>query len=930
VTLPYLTTRSAFSFRRAYGKPEMFMERFAELGVKHVGIADDYGTWGHVPWEKAALAAGLEPLYGARFPLEGEGERRPTFAALGVESRPLYRFSSRPPATETDIIEHPDRSGVIILSGHALKNPDAFDYINLDQRSQIATRAQLKLAADTGKPLILTPFNAYPAPEHRKEYLAWDDSRRTYPSHVMGDDELRAAYWILDEETYSSARRNTFELAERLEGIRLAKAPMIRVEGDLNVIVEEGRQYRLSRDHISEWTQEHQERLEYEMGLIKEKGYESYFLVVGDMVRWAKDNNILVGPGRGSSAGSLVCYLTRITEVDPLVHGLIFERFIDINRSDLPDIDIDFSDRQRHRVFEYIENKYGKDNVARLGNISRLQSRSVIHHVTKKMGIPAGEGYRVMNVLIEHSSGDARYGKGLEDTLNDTQPGRDFMNKFPEAKVMTELEHHPSHTSVHAAGALVSHVPIIDYCTVYEGVAQIDKSAAEYLNLLKIDVLGLRTLGVIEDANCMTAEELYGLKLDDPKVFDVINQKRFAGVFQFEGASQRRVTTQIEIRDFSHIDHLTALARPGPLGGGGTQLYIERFWGKKPVEYIHDSMGAYLDETQGVAVYQEQVMRLVREIGGFDWAKTSIIRKGMSASKGPEFFLQYTEDFIEGAARLGIDRETAQRIFYDMRMMGAWTMNKAHTCSYAIISYWCAYLKAYHGAAYAAALLRNAKDDEQTLETLREFADEGIESVPFDPELSDIDWQYKDNKIIGGFKNIVGVGSVKAAALLEARAKGELTTERLDKLLKKGVKFSDLHPAKTLWREMYDKPWKFNINGEIKEIGDLKDKQDAVVIVRVDKVDRRDENESVRIGRRAGKVWQGQSLFLDVHGTDDSVSRPVILRIRPENWNTFGQKIADNAIVGKDWLLVRGRWLAEFNMIIVKKVRCLTNEEILQ
>jgi len=261
--------------------------------------------------------------------------------------------------------------------------------------------------------------------------------------------------------------------------------------------------------------------------------------------------------------------------------------------------------------------------------------------------------------------------------------------------------------------------------------------------------------------------------------------------------------------------------------------------------------------------------------------------------------------------------------------MAAWTMNKSHTCSYAIISYWCAWLKAHHPIEYAAALLRNAKDDVQTLEILRELKAEGIEYIAFDKDLSDINWEVKDGKVIGGFKNICSVGEAKATALRLARAEGASYDSKIEKYLLKGVKFTNLYPSRTLWADYYENPAKYNIHGMVKEFGSLRNNEESVVICKVERVDRRDENEGVRIGRRQGKVWKGQSLFVDIHGTDDSVSRPIVLRFRPEAWDTVGQKLADSLVPDKDWLLIRGRWLADFNMMIGKKVKCLTNETIL-
>src|SRR5690606_12823446 len=279
-------------------------------------------------------------------------------------------------------------------------------------------------------------------------------------------------------------------------------------------------------------------------------------------------------------------------------------------------IDIDFSDTKRDQCFTYLAEKYGHANVARIGNINTLNPRSVMAEVCKRFGIPDKERFDLLNVLIEYSSGDSRYGKGLEDTLNNTDTGRAFMERNPNAVVLAKAENHAWHTGVHAAGVIVCNVAVSDFCTIGpDGVAQIDKPDSEALNLLKIDVLGLRTLGIIEDAGVIDSEHLYGLSLDDPAVLKIFDEKKFCGVFQFEGAAQRSVSAQIHADAFRTLDHVTALARPGPLGGGAANKYIMRKAGREPVTYTHPALESVLSDTYGVVLYQEQVMRIVREIG---------------------------------------------------------------------------------------------------------------------------------------------------------------------------------------------------------------------------------------------------------------------------------------------------------------------------
>jgi DNA polymerase III alpha subunit len=923
-SIPQLRVRSECSFRKTFGTVERVAQSLKDSGQTFAGLVDADGTWGHVRWRKALKDSGVTAAYGTEFQIPDESGKKPSCWVLAEDIKQFYRLSSANPTTQEELAA---AKGVIRFAGAALTDPDAFDYIDLNPASILASKRSLDLHRATGKPLVLTSDCDYPEPGLQSEFMAWVDNAKLTPQHILTPPEFREAFWFLPDDVYNKALSNTHEAAERVGAVDLPFAPIIQVPGHLPSLVEEGKAYRLAAGHLEEWNEVYQQRLERELAMIEQKQFESYFLVVADLVVWAKQR-MLVGPARGSSAGSLVCYLLRITEVDPIPTGLLFERFIDINRDDLPDIDIDFNDQKRYMVFDYLAEKYGADNVSRIGSLSTLKPRSVMAHVAKKLSIPHGATFSVLNVLIEYSSGDARYGKGLEDTLENTQPGRDFIKRYPEASLMGTLENHASHTGVHAAGIIVANVPVVEHCTVRNGVAHIDKKDAEVLNLLKIDALGLRTLGVIEDTGCITPEQLFALKLDDPEVFEVFNQAKFSGLFQFEGAAQRRVSIQVPIKSFKQIDHVTALARPGPLGGGAANHYINRNIGKEPVTYRHPSMADYLAETMGVVLYQEQVMRIVRELGRFSWEETSTIRKAMSGRKGKEFFDRRGEQFAEGAATHGISAEQAAEIWHEICSFGAWGMNASHTCSYAVISYWCAYMKRYHPLEYAAACLRNAKDEEQVIEILRELTAEGIPYQPFDAQLSDVNWGTKEGRLLGGFTNLKGIGPVKAKAYVERRAAKGLTEKDLAQIAKHEVKHKELRPAHAMWNHIYSDPDSHNIKGRVREFADLEDFEEGVVICRLIRKERRDDNETVRVARRNGERKPGQTLFLDVFAVDDSVSKPVVIRVKANQWFEVGEVLADKAVDGKDWFLIRGKWLKQFSMMTVHKIKCLTNPEM--
>lgn len=922
--LAQLRIRSEFSFRQAYGPVKTVAQALA--GVPAAGLVDG-STWGHVRWASAAKAVGFRPLFGTEVAVPTEDGRRPIAWFLATGTRAFYRLSTaiRTPDANIPALLR-EAKGVLRFAGAALTDPDTFDYIDINPQSPLATMKALALHKKTGKPLVITSDNYYPKLSDKSIFLAMGGRERNTPQHILSIDELRAALPQLTKTQFNKAVENTNLAAEECAS-ELPTAPLLKVDGNFRKVVEEGRKRRLKLGHLPSWPKEYDDRLKHEIKTIEAKGFESYFLIVADLINWAKQR-MLVGPGRGSSAGSLTCYCTGITEVDPIPHHLIFERFIDVTRKDLPDIDIDFSDTKREQVFDYLRTKYGAANVARIGNISTLKARSVLAEVCKRFQIPDNERFNLVNVLIEYSSGDARWGKGIEDTLQMTDVGKRFMLKYPQARVMTELENHAWHTSVHAAGVLVSNDPVSDYCTVgADGVAHIDKPDAEKLNLLKIDALGLRTLGIIEDANVVTPDQLYALKLDDPKVFEVFNKKHYAAVFQFEGNAQRQVAAQVHISDFRDIDHITALARPGPLGGGASDHYIKRKAGLEQVESKSKRTAEILADTFGVVLYQEQVMRIAREIGRFSWEDTSTIRKAMSASKGEEFFNRHGDNFVKGAAQDGIKEREARAIWSEIVTFGAWGMNRAHTCSYAVISYWCAWMKAYHPLEYAAACLRHAKDDISAVAILREMQLEGIQYTAFDIDRSDINWKVVDGQLLGGWTNLQGIGPAKATAAIEARAAGKLDKE---KYLKLPVKFANLYPLMTKYADLYKNPENYGCREGSRVLlsEQFPEEGDVLFLGTIISKQPRDENETRRIAKRNGRVFKGETRFVDLQVRDD-IGAPYLCRISRFKYDPLGHVVVNTLNAG-DEVLIRGKRIKNFSMIQIDRIRCLNRPEALE
>lgn len=929
------------TFRNVYGRMPEVLERLKAVGAKTAAIVDN-GTWGHVKFEREAIKNEIQPLFGMEVTIltyDEDGEKtefKPCAWMLAKDLRLFYQATSA--AVQNGGMTpraFASLDGVLRFPGGALALlPDeAFDYIDVNPSSLLLAAQGVKRHRETGKPLVLTGYNDMPSIEHVDYAYAWEvrDSAGVRTIEECWDMYSTLQH-VMTRDEFESAWSNAYKIEAELAGMKLNKAPLIKVEGDLLTLAREGVKSRLERGHIAEWTDEYEARFVEEIAQIQHKEFDSYFLVVADLVAYAK-RHMLVGPARGSAAGSLICYVLNITEVDPIPFDLLFQRFIDISRADLPDIDIDFNDTKRYMVFDYMREKYGVTHVSKMGNINTLKAASVMAQVGKKFLIPQNETFSVKNALIEYSSGDARYGKGLQDTFDGTAPGTAFRERYPDAaRCMGDLEIHPSHTGVHAAAILVCNEPITDFCTVNaEGVAQIDKPDSEYLNLLKIDALGLRTLGIIEDSGVVTAEELYALKYDDPEVFEVINSDRVSGIFQFEGDAVRSVARSVNVDSFSKIDNLTALARPGPLASGMAQKYIARARGDEPVTYDVPQLEKYLKDTFGVFLYQEQIMSVVKEIGLFDWVKTSAVRKAMSGRKGEEYFNVMGADFVAGATSQGVPEDQAKKIWNEMVTFGSWGFNKSHSVSYAVVTYWTCWLKRYHKLAFAAACLRTAKDDDQTIAILRELAKEGVEYTAIDPEHSDLNWKVANGRLVGGIMNAKGFGPVTALKFIQARdnrhadEKAEKTFQKVaEKLSKAQTKFSDLFEAHTLWGHFYANPKLAGVTSGNPIIGmaEVKDGDDGLCIVKLTKKVLADENEAIRVKKRGGKTKKGLTQFVDLMMVDDSGDSPMRFRIRPDKFPTMGKPIAEGAPNGS-WFLVRGWKLRDIGMFIVKNIKRL-------
>lgn len=558
----------------------------------------------------------------------------------------------------------------------------------------------------------------------------------------------------------------------------------------LRAWVQEGWRYRkLDRLKGSE-RQRYLDRVKRELDLILLKGFEDYFLVLSDVVRWCKGQQIPVGPARGSAAASLVCWLLRITEVNPMLFpNLIFERFIDINRHDLPDVDLDFADDERWKVREYLVGRYGAERVGNIGTFTMYRGKNSLEDVAKAEQIPLSAVEAVKGGLLERSSGDLRYGQTIEDSRALFPKVEAVFTQYPKLGQAQLLEGNLKGFSVHAAGLVVANGPLTEVLAVYTrydktkdghgkkiGEAlSIDKYDAEYLNVLKLDFLGLTTMGLIRIALGiigMSLEELYAVPLDDPKVYEGFKRNEVIGIFQFDGRAMRSVNREVKPDNFAEVCDINALARPGPLHSGAAAEYIMAKHKRKIVEVLHPIVTDITQHTQGQIVYQEQILRVVRELGGFSWEEAALVRKLISKKQGEQAFNRLQGKFLEGCSSRGVKGTVAAKVWKQLVTAGAYAFNAAHCVSYGMLAYWCMWLKQNHPLAFYSASLQKfsgPSHKEKALDILKECAAKGIKVLPPDPARSGLQWSIHGEALRAGLVQVPGIGATTAEAMLAYR-----------------------------------------------------------------------------------------------------------------------------------------------------------------
>lgn len=542
------------------------------------------------------------------------------------------------------------------------------------------------------------------------------------------------------------------------------------------------------------------ERLDYEINTIKDMKFPGYFLIVADFIRYAKQNGIPVGPGRGSAAGSIVAYSLKITDLDPLANGLIFERFLNPSRISMPDIDVDFCINGRENVYKYVVERYGGGEqdadckVAQIITFGKLKTRAVIRDVGRALDIPLREVDIIAKMVPDVLN------ISLDDALKEEPKLAQKAEESPEIAELIDicrvLEGLPRHASTHAAGVVIGDKPLVEYLPLYKGkkgeiVTQFDMKCVEKIGLVKFDFLGLRNLTVIANTLELIEKQekappdLVQLDFEDAETYALLARGDTTGVFQLESSGMKELLIKMKPACFDDIVALVALYRPGPLDSGMVDDFVERKHGRKPVEYLVPELEPILKETYGVIVYQEQVMKIAGVLAKYTMAEADGLRKAMG-KKIKEMLAEHSERFIQGAVKNRIPESKAAQIFELMEKFGGYGFNKSHSAAYALIAYQTAYLKAHYPVEFMASLLTSEMhSSDSVVKYISECRGHSIPVLPPDIHESDKAFSVSDQQIRFGLVAVKNVGESAIEAIIMARKEGVFTSifnfcERVD------------------------------------------------------------------------------------------------------------------------------------------------------
>ncbi|HXO67305.1 MAG TPA: DNA polymerase III subunit alpha [Candidatus Dormibacteraeota bacterium] len=850
----HLHTHTEYSLLDGASRVTELVRAAAAADQDALAITDHGALYGVVPFYKACREAGIKPILGCETYVaqrslrdkESRVDRDPHHLVLLAQNAAGYRnlmkmittahldgYYVRPRVDKELMAQHSE--GLVALSaclaGEVSQRvvardidgavevaeqyreifPDRYflEIQNHGIPEEEATRAGvIEVARRTGIPLVATNDSHYTAQADSGVHdvlLCIQTGKRVSDENRMrfsGDsfylrdaEEMRGAFAEVEE-----AVRNTVDVARmcqvdiELGGMLL---PRYEVPGDLTpdqylrTLCEEG-----FRQRYPEPTSEQRERLDHELGVITAMGYAAYFLIVWDFVHHAKTHDVLVGPGRGSAAGSMVAYCLNITTLEPLHYGLFFERFLNQDRVSMPDIDIDFSVAGRESVIKYVTQKYGEDRVAQIGTFGTMAGKAAIRDVGRVLDVPIAEVDPIAKMVPVFQGKTVSLEKSMEQVAELRQIYESDQRYRELIDTARRLEGITRSVGTHAAGVVIAPEPIVNYAPLQRGttnksttVTQYEMTAIQELGLLKMDFLGLRNLDII-DACVKLVErsrgvriELEALPLDDAATFEMLCRGDTLGVFQLESPGMRRILTALKPSKFEDISVVNALYRPGPIEGGMIDRYIACKHGTMEPEFPHPALEEALRETYGVIVYQEQVMSIANLVAGFSMGEADILRAAMG-KKDKAKMARQRDKFIAGCLRNGIPEPQGTAIFDLVQVFAGYGFNKAHTAAYGMISYQTAYLKANYPVEYLCGVLQNEESQDRVAAIVVDCQDHGIQVTPPDINTSESAFTVVGGAIAYGMKGVKNVGVKAIELIVEERAKNGPYASLLDLCLR--------------------------------------------------------------------------------------------------------------------------------------------------
>ncbi len=834
----HLHLRTEYSIVDSVVRVKPLMAAVAGSGSPAVAMTDQCNLFAMIKFYRAALAQGLKPIIGAEICLQHLPDRDPAMLTILCKNLAGYRSLSRLltrayqneqlgglPVIQRAWLDEEELSGLLALSAGregaigcellAERTAEALSigrdldacfggefFIELQRTGRpgedVYNESAVRLASRLGLPIVATNDVRFLDPG---DYEAHEARVCIHQGHSLNDRERPREY------TAEQYLRSPSEMAELFSDLPEAIENSYQIALRCNLILELGtahlpdyaipenlsidryleqqaqqgladRLAGLSTKGPAEIPAEYQSRLRMELSVIFGMGFSGYFLIVADFIRWSKANDIPVGPGRGSGAGSLVAYALGITDLDPITHDLLFERFLNPERVSMPDFDIDFCMEGRDRVIEYVAERYGRDRVSQIITYGSMAAKAVVRDCGRVLGHPYGFVDRVAKLI------PFELGITLSKALEQDAELRSLYENDDDVRALIDLarqlEGLVRNAGKHAGGVVIAPTAITDFTPLYrvEGekaaVTQFDKDDVESAGLVKFDFLGLRTLTIIDravktvNAGREAPLDIRSLPMEDPATFKLLQACRTTAVFQLESRGMRDLIKRLQPDSFEDIVALVALFRPGPLQSGMVDDFIDRKHGRsnQSIDYLHPDLEPVLAATYGVILYQEQVMQIAQRLAGYSLGEADLLRRAMGKKK-PEEMAKQRAVFLSGAAKRKVDVAVATRIFDLMEKFAGYGFNKSHSAAYAVLSYQTAWLKAHHAAAFMAAVLTSEMDDTDKLASLlRDCAKEGLIIEPPCVNASGCNFELSgETKIRYGLAAIKGLGRGVADAI---------------------------------------------------------------------------------------------------------------------------------------------------------------------